>query len=125
MKEFKRSRRVAELLREEISQIITQELKDPLIGLTTVTSIKLSDDLKFARVYVSVLGDEETRDKGLRGLERAKSWIRSELGHRMDLKYIPALKFYYDETGDYAENIESIIKKIHQDDENSNSIEPG
>ncbi|MFQ5822754.1 MAG: 30S ribosome-binding factor RbfA [bacterium] len=123
MKEFKRSRRVAELLREEISQIITQELKDPLIGITTVTAIKLTDDLKSARVYVSILGDAETKEKGLRGLERAKSWIRSELGHRMDLKYIPIIKFCYDETVDYAQNIESIIKKIHQEDESSESIE--
>lgn len=124
MKEYKRSSRVAELLREEISQIITQELKDPLIGLTTVTSIKLTNDLKSARVYVSILGDLETREKGLRGLERAKSWIRSELGHRMDLKYVPGLKFCYDETVDYSQHIESIIKKIHHKDENSDSIEP-
>ncbi|MFQ6112819.1 MAG: 30S ribosome-binding factor RbfA [bacterium] len=120
MKQFKRSRRVAELLREEISQIITQELKDPRIGLTTVTSIKLTDDLKSARVYVSILGNSETREQGLLGLERAKSWIRSELGHRMDLKYVPVLNFCYDETVDYAQNIESIIKKIHQKDESSN-----
>ncbi|MFQ5769087.1 MAG: 30S ribosome-binding factor RbfA [bacterium] len=124
MAEFKRSRRVAELLREEISQIITQELKDPRIGITTVTAIKITDDLKSARVYVCILGNEETKQKGLRGLERATKWIRTELGHRMELKYVPKLKFYYDESFDYAENIESLINKIHKENDQSTSTNP-
>jgi ribosome-binding factor A len=115
--EYKRSKRVAELLREEISQIITKETKDPLIGLVTVTHVKLTDDLKSARVYVSVLGDVEKRKGCLTGLERAKNWIRNELGHRMELKYTPKLTFCYDETIDYAQNIEAILKKIHKEDE--------
>lgn len=95
---------------------MTQELKDPLIGMTTVTSIKLTDDLKSARVYVSIIGGENARENTLRGLERATPWIRMELGHRMDLKYVPNLKFYYDETMDYAENIQSLLRKIHSKD---------
>lgn len=114
MSDYKRSQRVGEALRHEISQIITQQLKDPDIGITTVTAIKLSDDLKLAKIYVSILGSSDARTKGLQGLERAKSWIRTELGHRMDLKFIPELKFFYDETLDYAERIESLLKKIHQ-----------
>jgi ribosome-binding factor A len=114
MPDYKRSQRVAEALRHEISQIITQQLKDPEIGITTVTAIKVTDDLKLAKIYVSILGNQETRDKGLHALERAKSWIRSELGNRVDLKFVPELKFYYDETIDYAENIESLLKKINQ-----------
>ncbi len=114
MADYKRSQRVAEVLRHEISQIITQELKDPLIGITTVTAIKLTEDLKLAKVYVSILGAKEAREKGLLGLERAKSWIRSALGQRMDLKFIPELKFFYDETLDYADTIESLIKKTHE-----------
>lgn len=115
--EFKRSQRVSELLREEVSQIITQELKDPNIGMVTVTYVKLSDDLKSARVYVSILGDAKKKESSLKGLERAKNWIRKEFGHRMELKYTPQLTFCYDETIDYAQNIESLLKKIHKDDE--------
>ncbi len=114
MADFKRSQRVAEVLRHELSQIITQELKDPLLGMSTVTAIKLTDDLKSAKVYVSILGTKEIRERSLRVLERAKNWIRSELGHRLDLKFIPELRFFYDETLDYAENIESLLKKIHK-----------
>ncbi len=114
MPEFKRARRVSELLREEISRVITQQLKDPLIGIVTVTAIKLTDDLKLARVYFSVLGDDNTRKNSLRGLERAAKFIRSELGHKTNLKYVPEIEFYYDETVDYAQNIESLLKEIHK-----------
>ncbi len=114
MPEFKRSRRVSELLREEISRIITQQLKDPLVGIVTVTSVNLTDNLKLARVYVSILGDEKNRQNGLRGLERATKFIRSELARRTNLKYVPELEIYYDETIDYAQNIEALLKKIHK-----------
>ncbi|HEX9653410.1 MAG TPA: 30S ribosome-binding factor RbfA [bacterium] len=114
MSEFKRSQRVAEVLRHEISQIITQELKDPNIGITTITAIKLTDDLKLAKIYLSILGNQEVREKGMQALERAKTWIRAELGRRIDLKFVPELKFFYDETLDYAEKIETLLKKIHK-----------
>ncbi len=114
MPEFKRSRRVSELLREEISRIVTQQLRDPLIGIVTVTSVKLTEDLKLARVYVSILGDEKNRQDGLRGLERATKFIRSAMGRRTNLRYVPELEFYYDETIDYAQNIELLLKKIHK-----------
>ncbi|NIR47546.1 30S ribosome-binding factor RbfA [candidate division KSB1 bacterium] len=113
MRQYKRSKRVAQLLREEISKIITQELKDPLIGMVTVTTIKLTEDLKSARVFVSIIGDNDAINKSLRGLERAKNWIRSELGQRTDLKYVPRLDFYYDDTIEHAQNIESLLKQIH------------
>ena len=114
MPAFKRSRRVSELLREEISRIVTQQLQDPLIGIVTVTYVKLTDDLKLARVYVSILGDEKNRQNSLLGLERATKFIRSKIGRRTNLKYIPELEFHYDETIDYAQNIELLLKKIQK-----------
>jgi len=114
MPEFKRSRHVSQLLREEISRIITQQLKDPLVGIVTVTGVNITDDLKLARVYVTILGDEKNRQDGLRGLERATKFIRGKIGRRTNLKYIPELEFYYDETIDYAQNIELLLKKIHK-----------
>lgn len=116
MSEYKRSQRVAELLREEISNIITKELKDPKIGITTVTHIKLANDLKSARVFVQVSGDQKVRKTSLVRLDGAKNWIRGELGNRLDLKYIPTLTFQYDSSIDYAENIESLLKSIHESD---------
>ena len=83
MPEFKRSRRVSQLLREEISRIITQQLKDPLVGIVTVTGVNITDDLKLARVYVTILGDEKNRQDGLRGLERATKFIRSKIARTL------------------------------------------
>lgn len=116
MHEFKRADRVSKLLREEISQIITRDLKDPLVSFVTITNINLTDDLKLARVYVGILGDEEAKNKSLKGLTRAVKFIRTELGHRTNLKYVPEIEFYYDETLEYAQKIDSLLKKIHQDD---------
>lgn len=110
----KRSQRVAKLLQEEISDIITKELKDPNLGMVTVTQIRLANDLKSARVYVQVMGGETVREESLAALDRARNWIRNELGARLDLKYIPQLSFWYDDTIDYAENIESLLKLIHE-----------
>ena len=115
MAEFKRAQRVAEVLRAELSQIITQRVKDPTVGMVTITAVKLTDDLKSARVYVSRLGETDARTESIQGLRRAAKWIRAELGHRMDLKYVPKLTFVYDDSTDYAENIESLINKIKKE----------
>lgn len=114
---YKRSNRVAELLREKISHIITQKLNDPLIGLVTVTQVRITDDLRYARVYVRMMGGSKAKENGLKGLERAKNFIRNELGRHIDLKYIPELNFQYDASIDYAQNIESLITQIHEEDD--------
>ncbi len=124
MSEFKRATRVAELLRHELSEIITQKSKDPLIGMVTITYIKLTDDLKSARVYIRILGNEEARERGLRGLSRASKWIRSELGHRMDLKYVPKLLFVYDEAADRVRAIETLLEKINRESNESPAGDP-
>lgn len=123
MADYKRATRVKELLREEISQIITMELKDPLVGMTTVTEVKLTNDLKSARVYVNIYGDDSVTDKTLRGLNRAKKFIRTELGKRTELKFVPEIRFIYDDTIDHAQNIEAILNKIHKDEDDSSDSE--
>jgi ribosome-binding factor A len=117
MSEFKRTQRVQALIQEIMSKIVTQELKDPLIGLCTVTRVKLSDDLHHAKIYVSVLGDDEVKKNSIRGLERAKSYIRNTLAGRTDLRVAPELHFVYDETYDYAQRIETLLEKIHKEDD--------
>lgn len=111
MADFKRATRVAELLKQEISQIIAQDIKDPLVGMATVTRVKLTDDLRFARVYISVVGDANVRENSVKGLERANGFIRTELRKRTDLRMTPELRFVLDNSADYAMNIESLLKK--------------
>lgn len=114
--QYKRSLRVAGFLKKEISDILMREVKDPAIKMVTITKITVTDDLKIAKVYVNMIGPKELRNDMMHGLERAKKFIRSEIGHRADLKYIPELFFYYDDTADYVESIDSLIKKIHMED---------
>jgi ribosome-binding factor A len=114
--DFKRATRVAELLREVISEIVSTKLKDPGIGRVTITRVKLSDDLKNARIYFSMLGDEQQRRNTLEGLKRATGFIRMETAHTINLRQVPDLQFIYDDTLDYVENIENLLKKIHDKD---------
>jgi len=118
--DYKRSTRVAELLREVISEIITTQLKDPAVGRITITRVKLSDDLKNARVFFSMLGGASQRQHAIEGLRRAARFIRAETAHKINLRHAPELQFVYDDTLDYVENIENLLKKIHKDEPPAN-----
>ena len=106
---FKRSQRVQELIHEEISKLIQHGLKDPRIGFVTVTRIELSDDLKNARVYVSIMGSGEERESSIEGLNSAKGYLRTCLGKNLYLKRTPELHFKLDEAADHVEKITKII----------------
>lgn len=112
----KRSQRVAGLLKSEIGSIIQTKMKDPAVGFVTITDVVLSDDLRIAKVYVSVLGDESQKVRSLKGLERAKSFIQNELGSRVRLRYLPILHFFIDETWEYGEKIDRILRDLHTDE---------
>lgn len=116
--QYKRSTRVAELLKREISRILIEEIKDPEINLVTITSVKISDDLRSSKVYFTVIGDRSLREKAMKGLDRATKFIRSEIGRRLKLRYTPELRFYYDVIADRVENIESLFSKIKEGDNN-------
>ncbi len=117
--DYKRATRVAELLREVISEIVTTQLKDPAVGRVTITRVKLSDDLKNARVYFNLLGNAQQRQNAVVGLKRATGFIRAQTAHKISLRHAPDLQFVYDDTLDYAENIENLLKKIHEDESRS------
>jgi ribosome-binding factor A len=106
-----RPARVGEMIRMEIGDLLVRDLKDPRIGLTTVTAVKMSPDLKQARVYVSVLGGTEERQKTLEGLSSAASHIRHLIGERLRLRNAPELSFCYDESIEYGARIEELILK--------------
>ena len=104
--------KVESLIKEEISLIFLYKLQDPALGFITITNVKLSPDLRIAKVYISVL-DKEKRTEVLKKVESSKGYIRSELASRVKIKFIPELKFFIDDTLDYVEKIEGLIKKIH------------
>jgi ribosome-binding factor A len=114
-----RTRRVGDLIKREISDIIDRQLKDPRIGMVTVTAVTVTADIRHAKVYFSVLGDEEDRQRTQSGLESARFFIQGEIGRRIRLKYTPELSFQYDQTLDYGFHINNILKELknHHDKE--------
>jgi ribosome-binding factor A len=114
MRAYKRSQRVGELIQREVAQIISQEMKDPRLGFITVTRVALTDDLKLARIYVSILGEEEEREESLSTLRRARGYVRSLLGRRIRIKSIPDISFEIDDTSDYAASIETLLDQVRE-----------
>jgi ribosome-binding factor A len=107
---YKRSQRVSDLLRKEIADIIMYKLKDPRIGFITVTGVDVTDDIKIARIYVSILKDEE-RKTTIAILNSAKSFIRSELSKRLRMKFIPSIEFRLDTSIEYGDKIDRLLKE--------------
>ncbi|MCX6135685.1 MAG: 30S ribosome-binding factor RbfA [Ignavibacteriales bacterium] len=110
-----RTEKVASLIKEVMSEIIQQNFRMEEFGLVTVTEVRMSQDLKIAKVFVSVFGDAEKKKNLLAHLAVEKGSIRSELGHSLNLKFTPTLSFYLDESLDYAMRIEDLLNKIHKD----------
>ncbi len=102
-------RRVNEAMREVLSDAIATEIKDPRVGFVTVTGVKTSPDLRHARVYVSVLGDEPTRAGSLDGLRSAHGFLQHRLASELRLKHTPALAFEYDDTVDRGMRISELL----------------
>ncbi|MCH1623741.1 30S ribosome-binding factor RbfA [Fredinandcohnia quinoae] len=109
-----RPNRVGEQMKKELSDIIGRKIKDPRIGFVTVTDVHVTGDLQQAKVFISVLGDEEQRENTLKGLAKAKGYIRSEIGQRIRLRKIPEIQFEFDESIDYGNRIETIIHEINK-----------
>lgn len=110
---YKRSQRVGDLLREEIADIIMRRVKDPRLGFVTVTGVKLTDDLKIAHVFISVLKEEEKK-AALEILNAAKKFIRSEAAKRIRMRTIPSIDFMLDESIEYGEKIDRLLKEIKE-----------
>ena len=110
-----RVERVAAQLRQEISEIIVRDLKDPRIGMASITEVKLSPDLRNATVKVSVVGEADGRQAAIDGLEHAKGFIRRELGLRLsNLRFAPDLHFQLDEGIAYSVRVSQLLREVQQ-----------
>jgi len=109
-----RRERLAGQIREEVAEMLVGELKDPRIGLTTVTEVELSGDLRHARVLVSVLGNAEAQQATLEGLSSAAGFVRRELGRRLRLRRAPELAFVLDHGAEVSEKIEAVLQKLKE-----------
>ena len=112
---FKRSKRIQELLLVEISKLIQSGLKDPRIGFTTITKVEVSDNLKHAKIFISVMGSEQEKIDTLNRLIYAKGFIRNSLGKNLYLRYLPELEFRRDDNADHVEKISRILNGLHSE----------
>jgi ribosome-binding factor A len=115
---FKRADRVAELIRADMSDIIMREVKDPRLHSVTITSVKISDDLRNAKIYFVEMGKDECSDEIKAGLSKAAGFIRRELGKRLQLRSVPELMFVHDTSFGYGNRIEKILAQIVEQEKN-------
>lgn len=108
-----RAQRLAEAIREEVSDILKNEIKDPRVGFVSITRVDVSTDLRHARVYVSVYGEVDKADESLRGLESARGFIRSELGRRIRLRHTPEIVFSLDHSIKHGARITQLLNELH------------
>lgn len=109
---YNRSERVAEEIRKEIATMLFSEVHDPRIGFVTITKVMLTKDLRHAKVYFSMIGSEEEKRTTIEGLESASGYLKREIGKRLKLRYFPEISFKFDDSLEYASNIEKILKDI-------------
>jgi ribosome-binding factor A len=117
MSGFKRADRVADLIKIEISDILLKQVRDPRIGVLTITGVKVSDDLRSARVFFVEFGKKECSAGVTEGLKKASGFLRRELGRRLQLRYAPELFFSCDPSFAYGERIEELLVEIHGKEE--------
>jgi ribosome-binding factor A len=107
-----RGKRVGDRIREEICDLLLRKVKDPRIGFVTVTGVDLSPNLRFAKVYYSLLGTQEDRQRAEQGLKSASGFIKRELGARLQLKFVPDIVFLFDESLEYGDRMERILREL-------------
>ena len=120
----KRVLRAGEAIRRELGFILDRKLADPRIGMVTVTRVELSEDLRYAKVFVSFLSDEKEREASLRVLRKARRFIRGELAHSLRFRVAPELTFLIDDSSENYIRISNVLKDIEEDDSEGRGERP-
>lgn len=113
-----RATRVADQIRMEVAEILSRKIKDPRVKFVTVTDVKMTADLKIARIYVTALDQEHYEQQTAPGLKSAVGYIRTEVGRRLKLRYTPEIVFYRDTSAEYANRMEKVLNSLpHKNDD--------
>jgi ribosome-binding factor A len=112
MARFKRTDRLNEQLRQEISILVRDEVRDPRVGLVTITAVETSPELDHARIYITMLGEAEEKEAALAGLRSASPFIRSQLSRRLHIRRVPELHFQIDRVLEEAGRIEALLREV-------------
>jgi ribosome-binding factor A len=109
---FKRAERISDQMKQEIADILMRKIKDPRIGFVTVTDVEVADDLRNAKVFISVYGGD--KEDSLKGLKSATPFIRSELGKRMRMRFVPEILFRFDASVEQGAHIMELLRAIEE-----------
>lgn len=107
-----RAERIADQIKDQVSQLLSFEVKDPAVGLLTVTHVKMTSDMGMAHVYYTLVGDDEERRKTARALDRATAFVRRRLAEDMNMRRAPDVRFHYDDDLERQERVETLLRQI-------------
>jgi ribosome-binding factor A len=110
--EYQRSDRVADLLLEVIAELLRRDIRDPRVHDVALTAVKMSKDLRHARIYFNLLGGAGRHEEAAAGLKSASGFIRTKAAKQLKLRFVPTIEFTYDESVDEAQRIEALIKQV-------------
>ena len=116
MTSFSRAERVSGLIQETLSDLLNKRIHDPRLHMATITRVKMSADLKSARIYYAIYGDDKRSQDAAKGFESARGFIKRILAPKLGLRYMPDLNFFYDDSFDYGSHIDQLLEKIKSDD---------
>src|SRR6185503_9863959 len=123
-RDYPRSRRIAEQVQRELVEIIRLELKDPRVGLITITDVEVTPDHGLARVFFTLLGDQDMIEETTRGLTRAAGFLRSQLARRFQMRTVPQLAFVYDASVERGARLSQLIDSAVADDARRSGVKP-
>ena len=115
MTSFSRAERVSGLIQETLSELLNKRIHDPRLHMATITRVKMSTDLKSARIYYAIYGGDKKLEDAAKGFESARGFIKRILAPKLGLRYMPDLKFFYDDSFDYGSHIDQLFEKIKTD----------
>lgn len=110
-----RIEKLQELIKQEVSKMLLYDIKDPRIGFVTVTEVEMTGDLREAKIYVSIMGNDEQIKNSMEGLQSALGFVRREIGKRIRLRFTPEISFAPDKSLDYSEHIQKLLLKIERE----------
>ncbi len=123
-KDFPRARRVADQMQRELAELIRLEVKDPRVGMLTITEVEVTRDMDHAKVFFTTLGGKPEHDACLEGLQRASGFLRTQLSHRMQLRQVPKISFVYDYSVERGVQLSQLIETAVAEDRTRNPEVP-
>ncbi len=121
MKPFARADRVGGQIQKVLSEILRKKIKDSRLEMTTITGVKMSQDLRLAKIYYATTGSKKNKDEVAEGFKHALGYIKRSLARQLGLRYMPDLRFYYDESFEYGSHIDEVLKSIRTENGSNNT----